>query len=83
MLQFSALATTSWELTPLSGDHLVWIKSFFPSPRLIALPRLKEPSLSSYLTIARDRRGEKKWIHAFLKGISTKGNVISLVQNLS
>ncbi len=38
----------------LSGVQQVWIQSF-PSPRLVASPRLKNPSLPYYLPIAGGR----------------------------
>ena len=51
---------------------LDWIQSF-PSPTLIALPRLKSPISP---TIYSKLVGE----HAFPKGISKKWNAVSLVQ---
>ena len=61
----------------LSGVQQVWIQSF-PSPRLVASPRLKN---LVYPTIYPWR--ENNWIHTFPKGVSAIWNAISLVQDLT
>ena len=53
-----------------------WIQSF-PSPRLVASPRLKS------LVCPNIYWRENNWIHTFPKGISAMWNAISLFQDLN
>ena len=46
------------------------------------LTKAQEPCLHYYLSVAGVGR-KKRWIHAFPKGISTKWNTNSFVQNLN
>ena len=59
----------------LSGVLQVWIQSF-PSPRLVISPRLKKSVCPTIYPIAG---GRIIGFHTFPKGISAKGNAISLV----
>ena len=49
--------------------------SVFPSSRLVAFPKLKNPVCP---TIYPSLRGKKRWIHTFPKGICVKWNANNL-----
>ena len=62
----------------LTGVYQVWIQTF-PSPRLVASPRMKNTVCPTLTHSGR----ENNWIHTFPKGISAMWNAISLVQCLN
>ena len=60
-----------------NGVKMVQIKSF-PSPRQVALPKLKNNSLFYFSTASKD-----EWIHAFSKITCAKWKANNLIQNMT
>ena len=69
-------ARAGYDTRSVFKRSLTGLNSEFPSPSLVALPRLK---YQSALLFTHSRR-ENNWIHTFPKGISAMWNAISLVQ---
>ena len=81
-ISLSYLPTPPLRQDMTQGQFLSGVYRFefsFPSPRLVASPKLKSQSALLFTHSWR----ENNWIHTFPKGISAMWNAISLVQDLN
>ena len=76
IIEKEAFGSPSTKVANFTYLQLVWFQSF-PSPR----PEAKK--IQSDILITNRWKGEKRWTHAFPKGISAKGNTNSLIQDLN